>query len=151
MLGDVSGAELETLRTTRQRLEEERRDLLEEVPRLGRAIVAQEERLQAVENEVSRLLRPCPAYGQPVRGRRRNGYCSDACRLRPQKARRAELLERILLDDPGRPLSKTTWRLNDELKDAMRSHDRNRSDVVRQVQGPKRQIESGPVWAVQRG
>ena len=40
--------------------------------------------------------------GQPVPGRRRNGYCSIRCRLAHQKARRAELPEQLVLDDPGR-------------------------------------------------
>ena len=40
--------------------------------------------------------------GEPVLRRRRNGFCSDRCRLAHQKSRRAELLEQLVLDDPGR-------------------------------------------------
>lgn len=43
--------------------------------------------------------RPCRHCGQPVQGRRRNGYCSDACRLRDrrdqERRRRLELLDTI--------------------------------------------------------
>ena len=44
----------------------------------------------------------CRACGHPIASRCRNGYCSDVCRLRHQKARRASLLDRLLPDDPGR-------------------------------------------------
>ena len=50
----------------------------------------------------NRLLRGCLACGAPVPGRRRNGYCSDRCRLQHQAQRRAETLARLLPDDPGR-------------------------------------------------
>ena len=50
----------------------------------------------------TRVLRGCLDCGRPVPARCRNGYCSDVCRLRHRKARRAELLERLLPDDPGR-------------------------------------------------
>ena len=50
----------------------------------------------------TRVSTGCVACGQPVPERRRNGFCSDACRLAHQKSRRAELLEQLVLDDPGR-------------------------------------------------
>lgn len=50
----------------------------------------------------TRLLTGCLVCGQTVPGRRRNGYCSDRCRLRHQKVRQAELVRRLLPDDPGR-------------------------------------------------
>ena len=50
----------------------------------------------------TRVCRGCLDCGQPVPERGRNGYCSDPCRLRHQKARRVDLLERLLPDDPGR-------------------------------------------------
>ena len=52
----------------------------------------------------SRVLRDhsCRLCGVPIVGRRRNGFCSDTCRLRHQRARLEELLGRVLPDDPGR-------------------------------------------------
>ena len=32
---------------------------------------------------------PCRRCGEPVRGRRRNGWCSDRCRMRDYRERRA--------------------------------------------------------------
>ena len=67
--------------------------------------------------------RACLACGQAVPGRRRNGFCSDGCRLRHQAARRAELLERLLPDDPGRP----EWGAQDggnNLRDSPRDYQR---------------------------
>ena len=41
----------------------------------------------------------CRQCGGPIRGRRRNGYCGDACRMRARRAedaaRRRELLTRL--------------------------------------------------------
>ena len=56
----------------------------------------------AVESPTRVCVAYCRTCGDPLFGRRRNGFCSDVCRLRGQKARRAELLERTLPDDPGR-------------------------------------------------
>jgi hypothetical protein len=43
--------------------------------------------------------RRCRRCGEPVQGRRRNGYCGDACRMRDRRAederRRLELLDTI--------------------------------------------------------
>ena len=50
----------------------------------------------------TRARRRCLDCGHSVPVRGRNGYCSDVCRLRHRKARRADMLERILPDDPGR-------------------------------------------------
>ena len=50
----------------------------------------------------TRLSMGCLGCGQPVPGRRRNGFCSDRCRLAQQKTRRAALLEQLALDDPAR-------------------------------------------------
>ena len=58
LLGEVPEAELATLRATRRRLDDERRDLLESVPRLGLAIGEQETRLHALEGEIQHELRP---------------------------------------------------------------------------------------------
>ena len=44
----------------------------------------------------------CRTCGDPLVGRRRNGFYSDVCRLRGRKARRAARLERLLPEDPGR-------------------------------------------------
>ena len=50
----------------------------------------------------TRVCRGCLGCGHTVPARGRNGYCSDVCRLRHQKIRRAALLARLLPDDPGR-------------------------------------------------
>ncbi len=52
----------------------------------------------------TRLLRAysCRVCGVPLVGRRRNGFCSDTCRLRHQRAGLEQLFERLLPDDPGR-------------------------------------------------
>ena len=44
----------------------------------------------------------CRVCGVPIVARRRNGFCSDTCRLRHQRARLEALFARILPDDPGR-------------------------------------------------
>ena len=55
---------------------------------------------QAPETTLCRVSsRICRTCGGPVAGRRRNGFCSDRCRL---QQRRADFLQRILPDDPGR-------------------------------------------------
>ena len=48
------------------------------------------------------IAHSCRLCKVPLVGRRRNGFCSDTCRLRHQRARLEELLERALPDDPGR-------------------------------------------------
>ncbi len=42
---------------------------------------------QALENRTTAYEdRSCKRCGEPVRGRRRNGYCSDRCRRRDERA-----------------------------------------------------------------
>ena len=41
--------------------------------------------------------RSCGVCGEPVTGRRRNGYCSDRCRLRASRAAKQERLEAALV------------------------------------------------------
>ena len=38
---------------------------------------------------------PCCVCGRPVRGRRRNGYCSDRCRVRNWRDRRDTHVDRL--------------------------------------------------------
>ena len=40
--------------------------------------------------------RSCRVCGQPITGRRRNGFCSDRCRLRAGRAAKRKRLERAL-------------------------------------------------------
>ena len=44
----------------------------------------------------------CRVCGGAIAGRRRNGFCSDRCRLQWQRARRAALLDQMALNDPAR-------------------------------------------------
>ena len=39
----------------------------------------------------------CRHCGGPIRGRRRNGYCSDRCRMRDRRATRPEKLMELLM------------------------------------------------------
>jgi len=40
--------------------------------------------------------RQCRRCGEPIGGRRRNGYCSDACRMRDRRRRQTARLEHLL-------------------------------------------------------
>ena len=40
----------------------------------------------------------CRRCGQPVKGRRRNGYCSDRCRMAVARDQQRQRLHRYLLD-----------------------------------------------------
>ena len=40
----------------------------------------------------------CRVCGGAIRGRRTNGYCSDACRMRARRAERAARVEALLAD-----------------------------------------------------
>lgn len=55
--------------------------------------------------------RQCRRCGEPVQGRRRNGYCSDACRMRDQRENRAAHLASLL-----RTIEKSVAALRAELE-----------------------------------
>ena len=52
----------------------------------------------------------CRRCGEPIRGRRRNGYCSDRCRMRDRRER-----ERMRVGDLMRQLANNLDALRDEL------------------------------------
>ena len=52
----------------------------------------------AVKPFIDAKMPQTPRHGGPIRGRRRNGFCSDKCRLRATRAEQAERVEGWLAD-----------------------------------------------------
>jgi hypothetical protein len=53
-----------------------------------------ETRTTAVATHSERMV--CCRCGRAIQGRRRNGYCSDRCRMQDQRARRSARIQQLL-------------------------------------------------------